>query len=66
MRRPFGARDDPPRPGRAAAATGSRRGPGRHCGMSLFDRLRWIPILAFVLPALLLVLADRAAGRRGD
>jgi hypothetical protein len=34
--------------------------------MSLFDRLRWIPILAFVLPALLLVLADRAAGRRGD
>jgi hypothetical protein len=32
--------------------------------MSLLDRLRWIPILAFLLPALLLVVADIRSGRR--
>jgi hypothetical protein len=32
--------------------------------MSLLDRLRWVPILAFLLPTIALVLLDRRAGRR--
>jgi hypothetical protein len=32
--------------------------------MSLLERIRWVPILAFAVPALLLVLLDWRAGRR--
>jgi hypothetical protein len=32
--------------------------------MSLIERLRWVPILAFLVPMLLLIVIDRHLGRR--